>query len=146
VRETPVHDIDYELAYTSYQERFAAKFGERAPGAFVKFGKNMVQKLQPAEFKGRLDAYVRLHTACKHMLDAGSTISDSLVLDFVESAAWISVEAPNMYALFRGELGDPKLAAPDRIPRTGEHEITDPEVRDPDHRETLIDAPRDDRK
>jgi hypothetical protein len=143
VPPTPVHDIDYDLAYSGYLDRFTQRFGERAPGAFVKFGRSMVQKLPRPEFEKRLDHYVKLHHACKHMIEAGSTISDALVLDFVEAAAWIAVEAPNMYSMFRGELGNPKLAAPDRRARLDSEGPTDPEVRDPDHRETLIDVPKD---
>lgn len=109
-----LHEIDYEAAYAGYVERFEKRFGERPDGAFVKFGKHMVQKLGRGEFPQRLDSYVQLHHAVKHMLDAGSTISDALVLDFVEASAWIAIEAPDMYAMFRGELGDPRLAAPNR--------------------------------
>jgi hypothetical protein len=136
------HEIDYEAAFRGYLERFERLFGERAPGAFVKFGKHMVQRLGKQEFPRRLDHYVRLHKAVKHMLDAGSTISDALVLDFVEASAWIAVEAPNMYSMFRGELGDPKLAAPDKT-RPGD-EVTDPDIRaagDVTERVTLIDVP-----
>lgn len=120
-------EIDYEAAYAGYLHRFAEKFGERPAGSFVKFGRAMVQRLGPEEFPQRLEHYVRLHRACKNMLESGSTISDALVLDFVEASAWIAIEAPNMYAMFRGELGDPKRAAPDRkLPAS---EATDPEVR-----------------
>lgn len=132
-------EIDYVAAYEGYVDRFVSTFGERAPGAFVKFGKHMVQRLGSTEFPRRLDHYVKLHRAVKHMLEAGSTISDALVLDFVEASAWIAVEAPNMYAMFRGELGDPKLAAPDK-PRA-DSEVTDPDIRDSTERVTLIDAP-----
>lgn len=140
------HDIDYEAAYDGYLSRFAERFGERGPGAFVKFGKHMVQKLERREFVARLDHYVKLHRAVKHMLDAGSTISDALVLDFVEASAWIAVEAPNMYAMFRGELGDPRLAAPEKTTPgtvTSESEVTDPDIRgaaDPPERVTLVDG------
>lgn len=111
--ELDLHEIDYDAAYAGYLERFDQRFGDRPEGAFVKFGRHMVQKLGRADFPRRLDLYVQLHHAVKHMIDAGSTISDALVLDFVEASAWIGIEAPDMYAMFRGELGDPKLAAPD---------------------------------
>lgn len=146
--ELELHEIDYEAAYTGYLERFAKRFGDRPEGAFVKFGKHMVQKLGRGEFPKRLDLYVQLHHAVKHMLDTGSTISDALVLDFVEASAWIGIQAPDMYSMFRGELGDPKLAAPDRDtsidhrapdPRSGEArlgdsgalraDLTEPEIR-----------------
>jgi hypothetical protein len=107
-------EIDYETAYQTYLGRFAARFGERTDGTFVKFGKHMVQKLAPHEYQARLDEYVKLHHAVKRMLESGSTISDALVLDFVEASAWIALDAPDMYAMFRGELGDPDLAAPSR--------------------------------
>lgn len=107
-------DIDYERAFSMYVERFGEKFGERDPGAFVKFGKHMVTRLAEGEFKPRLDDYVRLHKACKKMIETGATISDALVLDFVEAAAWVAVEAPNIHAMFRGEMGDPRDAAPAR--------------------------------
>ena len=105
-------DIDYSTAYTKYVERFDRRFGERSVGAFVKFGRAMVQKLAPADFKKRLDEYVRLHRACKRMIETGSTISDALVLDFQDAAAWVVVEAPNIHAMFRGEMADPRIAAP----------------------------------
>lgn len=124
-------EIDYEAGYIGYLERFAERFGDRPPGAFVKFGKHMVQRLTPEEFPRRLDHYVKLHKACKHMLETGSTISDALVLDFVEASAWVAIEAPNMYAMFRGELGDPKRAAPDRV-KVAHSDTTDPEVRESD--------------
>ena len=120
-------EIDYEAGYVGYLERFAERFGERPSGAFVKFGKHMVQKLAPGEFRHRLDHYVSLHQACKHMLETGSTISDALVLDFVEASAWVAIEAPNMYAMFRGELGDPRRAAPGRV-KLVDGETTDPDV------------------
>ena len=65
-----------------------------------------------AEFAPRLDTYVQLHAACKRMLDGGSTISDALVHDFDEAAAWVAVQAPDVYAMFNGEMGDPEEAAP----------------------------------
>ncbi|MFO0681391.1 MAG: hypothetical protein U0234_05035 [Sandaracinus sp.] len=108
-------EIDYEAAFQLYRARFAERFGERAEGAFVKFGKHMIKRLPRSEFDRRLDTYVRLHKACKKMLDSGSTISDALVLDFDESAAWIAVEAPNVHAMFRGEMGDPRRAAPELL-------------------------------
>lgn len=106
---SPPETIDYDAAYASYLERFRHRFGDRAVGAFVKFGKHMVQKLGPQEFRQRLDTYLKLLRACRKMLESGSTISDVLVLEFQEASAWIAVEAPNLYALFRGELGDSSI-------------------------------------
>jgi len=106
-------EIDYDAAFVMYTQRFHERFGDRAEGAFVKFGKHMIKHLARPEFERRLDTYVRLHKACKKMLESGSTISDALVLDFDESAAWIAVEAPNVHAMFRGEMGDPRVAAPE---------------------------------
>src|SRR5690349_21561888 len=107
-------EIDYDAAYAMYEERFAEKFGARPPGAFVKFGRHMVKHLDALEFQRRIEAYVRLHRACKKMLETGSTISDALVLDFDEAAAWVAVQAPNVHAMFKGEMGDPRIAAPRR--------------------------------
>ncbi len=109
-------EIDFDAGYRMYLERFAAKFGERPDGAFVKFGKHMVQKLPVADFPARLERYVKMHKACKQMLDSGATISDALVLDFDEAAAWVAVQAPDLLAMFRGEMGDPKAHAPDKAP------------------------------
>jgi hypothetical protein len=108
-------EIDYESAYAMYVERFGTRFGDRPDGAFVKFGKHMVKKLPRMEFEQRLTSYVRLHKACKKMLESGSTISDALVLDFDEAAAWVAVEAPNIHSMFRGEMGDPRVAAPELV-------------------------------
>lgn len=126
-------DIDFEKAFDMYLERFTQRFGQREPGAFVKFGKHMVTRLDAGAFKPRLEEYVRLHKACKRMLDQGSTISDALVLDFVEAAAWVAVEAPNIHAMFRGEMGDPRLAAPHKEPGEGRdpNAITQPMLKAP---------------
>ena len=105
-------DIDYEAGFRMYLDRFTEKFGERPDGAFVKFGRHMVKKLTVEEFPPKLDHYVKMHRACKKMLESGSTISDALVLDFDEAAAWVAVQAPNVMAMFRGEMGDPKDHAP----------------------------------
>ena len=124
-------EIDYEAAFVGYRERFAARFGDKPNGAFVKFGRAMVQRLEEAEFRKRLDEYVRYHRACKRMLESGSTISDALVLDFVESAAWVAVEAPDIHSMFRGEMGDPRVAAPSRSASLGSSsmEVTAPDLR-----------------
>lgn len=107
-------EIDYEAAYGMYEERFVERFGPRPAGAFVKFGRHMVKHLDQKEFAQRIDGYVRLHRACKKMIETGSTISDALVLDFDEAAAWVAVQAPNIHAMFTGEMGDPRVAAPRR--------------------------------
>ena len=109
------NDIDFESGFRMYLERFVEKFGERPDGSFVKFGRHMVRKLMVAEFEPKLVHYVRMHAACKKMLETGSTISDALVLDFDEAAAWVAVQAPNIHAMFRGEMGDPKVHAPSRL-------------------------------
>lgn len=128
---TAAPDIDYERAFSMYVDRFSEKFGPREPGAFVKFGKHMVTRLDEGAFKARLDDYVRLHKACKKMIESGSTISDALVLDFVEAAAWVSVEAPNIHAMFRGEMGDPRDAAPARGDRASDPNATTQRLRPP---------------
>ncbi len=99
--------VDFEAAFDSYLARFRAKFGAKADGAFVKFGKHMVQKLSKQDFKPRLDRYLQVQGMCKKMLDGGSTISDAIVLEFEEAAAWLTLEAPDLLKMFRGELGDP---------------------------------------
>ena len=125
-------EIDYDTAYVMYAERFQTRFGERAEGAFVKFGKHMVKRLPRPEFEKRLDTYVRLHKACKKMLESGSTISDALVLDFDESAGWIAVEAPNVHAMFRGEMGDTRVAAPAMMRTDPDEAAITSEMRAPD--------------
>jgi hypothetical protein len=105
-------EIDYEAGFRMYLDRFTERFGDRPEGAFVKFGRHMVRKLGPAEFQPKLAHYVKMHRACKKMLESGSTISDALVLDFDEAAAWVAVQAPNIHAMFRGEMGDPNDHAP----------------------------------
>lgn len=104
--------IDYATAFAKYDARFETALGEKAVGSYGKFGKHMIKRLDRAEFEPRLDTYVQLHAACKRMLDGGSTISDALVGDFAEAASWVAVEAPDVYAMFRGEIGDPRDAAP----------------------------------
>lgn len=104
--------IDYRAAFAKYNSRFVKALGEKPVGSYAKFNKHMVKRLERVEFDDRLDTYVQLHSACKRMLDGGSTISDALVHDFDEAAAWVAVEAPDVYAMFRGEIGDSKDAAP----------------------------------
>ncbi len=107
--------IDYEAAFDKYNERFETVLGEKPVGSYGKYGKYMIKRLDRIEFDGRLDTYVQLHAACKRMLDGGATISDALVHDFEEAAAWVAVQAPDVYAMFRGEIGDPREAAPHKV-------------------------------
>lgn len=93
-------------AYANYLARFEARFGERETGAFVKFSKHMVQKLARDAFPERLKRYKIAHSACKQMLENGSTISDAAVMELAEAAAWVAIEAPDIMAMFRGELGN----------------------------------------
>ena len=104
--------IDYKAAFEKYNARFTKALGDKPIGAYVKFNKHMIKRLERGEFDERLDTYVQLHSACKRMLDGGSTISDALVHDFEEAAAWVAVEAPDIYSMFRGEIGDSREAAP----------------------------------
>ncbi|MGE0789285.1 MAG: hypothetical protein AB7S26_26665 [Sandaracinaceae bacterium] len=105
-------NIDYDLAFEKYNGRYAEHLGDRPVGAYAKFNKHMIKRLDRGEFNEHLDKYVQLHGACKRMLDGGSTISDALVHDFEEAAAWVAVEAPDLYSMFRGEIGDSRIAAP----------------------------------
>jgi hypothetical protein len=104
--------IDLDAAYALYEQRFAEHFGERPINAFVKFGKHMVQRLDRHAFEPRLSRYLKMHDACSKMLASGSTISDAVVMEFDEAAAWICVRAPNLLEMFQGELGDPDVTAP----------------------------------
>jgi len=101
--------VDLDAAFVSYEKRFAKRFGEKSAGSFVKFGRHMVQKLARSDFDGRLEHYLRMHASCKRMLETGATISDAVVLDFEEAAAWIVIEAPNLLQMFQGEVGDPGI-------------------------------------
>lgn len=103
-------DVDLEAAYEAYLTRFAERFGDKDPGAFVKFEKHMVQKLTPEQFPKRLEQYLELHRTCKQMLSTGATINDALVLEFDEAAAWLAIQAPDMLQMFSGEMGDPSVA------------------------------------
>lgn len=104
--------IDYATAFAKYNARFEKAVGSTPVGGYAKFAKYMIKRLERVEFEGRLDTYVQLHAACKRMLDGGSTISDALVYDFDEAAAWVAVQAPDLYAMFRGEIGESTDAAP----------------------------------
>lgn len=105
-------EYDLDAAYELYLGRFAERFGEKPLGAFVKVDKHMVTKLARGEFARRLADYLRLHEACTQMLNSGATISDGIVMDFGEVAAWVCVQAPDLLGMFRGELGDPDATAP----------------------------------
>ncbi len=109
-------NIDYDAAFDKYNTRYEEHLGAKPIGAYAKFNKHMIKRLDREEFDGHLDKYVQLHGACKRMLDGGSTISDALVHDFEEAAAWVAVQAPDLYSMFRGEIGDPKEAAPEMAP------------------------------
>lgn len=99
-------EIDLDAAFTSYEERFVHAYGDKPPGAFVKFGNHMIQRLRHEEFQERLESYLRWHKECKRALGSGSTISDALVLEFEEAAAWLVIQAPNIIEMFQGELGN----------------------------------------
>jgi hypothetical protein len=110
--------IDYELAFEKYNARFDSAFGPGKPvGSYVKSGKHMVCRLEREELDNRLDVYVRLHQECRKMIDRGSTISDVLVLELEEAAAWVVVKAPNVREMFRGEIGTIQEAAPNKLAR-----------------------------
>ncbi len=100
-------DIDVDAAYQSYLSRFLTECGDKPEGGFAKFGNVMIQRLSRKDFDERLNHYIRWHRECKRLLGSGATISDVLVLEFEEAAAWICIKAPNMLAMFSGELGDP---------------------------------------
>lgn len=102
--------IDLKRAYGAYEARFVAQFGDMPIGAFVKFGSHMVKKLSPDDFRLRLESYLSLHGAVRDILESGSTISDVVMLEYDEAAAWIIIQAPNLLDLFKGELGDPGVA------------------------------------
>jgi len=100
--------IDVERAWQSYETRFQNRFGdEKSPGDYVKFGKHMIQRLDRQTFEARLEDYVRWHQECKTSLESGTTISDALILEFEEAAAWIALQPPNVLDMFKGEMGDP---------------------------------------
>jgi len=103
-------EVDLDTAYDAYLRRCAERFGDKPDGAFVKFGKHMVQKLTAEEFGERLQHYLDLHATCRNMLKTGSTINDALVLEFDEAAAWIAIQAPDLLKMFSGEIGDPDVA------------------------------------
>jgi hypothetical protein len=114
-------NYDLDAAYDAYLARFHECFGDKPEGAFVKFGKHMVQKLTRSEFPARLDDYLQMHTACKKMLVSGQTISDDLMLEYDEAAAWLAIQAPNLLEMFRGEVGDPDpMATVSKPPRKSE--------------------------
>ena len=99
-------DVDVDIAWKSYLARFAKHFGERHPGAFVKFGNHMVQKLQRDDFEDRLRQYIRFHRECQRVLASGGTINDVIVLEFDEAAAWLCLEAPDLLEIFQEDLGE----------------------------------------
>lgn len=101
-------DIDPAAAFASYEARFLAACGDKPPGAFVKFGNHMVQRLSRKDFDERLESYLRWHEECRKLLGSGATISDVLVMEFDEAAAWLILEAPNVLEMFSGEVGDPR--------------------------------------
>ncbi len=103
-------DVDVSKAFAAYLERFEEEFGPRPDGAFVKFGKHLVQKLSVAAFEDRLQRYLLMHETTQRMIQSGSTINDAVVLEFEESAAWIALHTPDVMQLFRGEMGDPNVA------------------------------------
>ena len=100
--------IDADTAFTSYVARFENRCGEKPVGSFAKFGNTMIQRLSREEFPERLEKYLHWHKECKRLLGSGATISDALVLEFEEASAWIAIDAPNILALFSGELGVPE--------------------------------------
>jgi hypothetical protein len=104
--------IDVDAAYALYEQRFSERFGDRPINAFVKLGKHMVQRLDRRAFEARLRRYLQIRDTCSEMLASGSTISDAVMMEFDEAAAWMCVRAPNLLEMFQGELGDPDVTAP----------------------------------
>ena len=98
------NETQTEAAFRRYLARFADRYGDKGPGAYVKFGKHMVQRLDREHFVKRLDQFIEMHEACGDMIGGRSTISDAIVLEFDEAAAWICLETPDMIHLFDGEL------------------------------------------
>lgn len=97
-----------EIAYDEYLTRFHAQFGDKPVGAFVKFHRFMIQKVDATEFAKRARHYQEMESAAKRMLTGGSTISDAIVREYEEAAAWLVFQAPNIYGMFRGEIGKPE--------------------------------------
>lgn len=103
---------DYDAGYRLYLERFHVRFGELADGAKVQLESFAIEKLSRADFKERLDTYLQAHAACKKMIAGGSTISEPVAVAFQIAAAWLAIDPPDVLGMFRGELGDPTVAAP----------------------------------
>lgn len=97
--------IDIDAAYDSYVARFESNFGGLAAGAYVKFARSLIHRLNRQEFDTRLEHFLRVRARCKRMLESGATISDAIGLEFEEASAWLAIEAPSLLALFQGELG-----------------------------------------
>lgn len=98
--------IDIDGAWNCYLARFGEKFGTKEPGTFAKFGNHMVQRLGRQGFGERLATYLRYHAESASIIGTGKTVSDALMLEFDESAAWLCLEAPNLMQIFEGKLGD----------------------------------------
>lgn len=100
-------EIDYDAAFESYEARFRAHCGDKPAGGFAKYGNTMVQRLTRTNFDERLEQYLFWHRECRRLLGSGATIADAITMEFEEAAAWVCLKAPNLLAMFSGELGDP---------------------------------------
>ncbi|MEM9067500.1 MAG: hypothetical protein AAGE52_03310 [Myxococcota bacterium] len=101
-------NVDKDAAFESYKARFISACGDKAVGSFAKFGNHMVQRLNRSQFDERLESYIKWHAECRNLLGSGATISDVLVMEFDEAAAWLIIRAPNVLEMFSGEIGDPE--------------------------------------
>ena len=63
--------------YDAYDARFVKRFGDKAPGTYVKFGSFLIARLTPADFTIRFQDYNELHLQCVEMLREGATLNDT---------------------------------------------------------------------
>ena len=91
--------------YDAYNARFEKRFGDKAPGIYVKFSTFLIARLTRVEFSTRFQDYNELHLQCVEMLREGATLNDTLMREYQEAAAWLAIDPPNLNDLFRGEMG-----------------------------------------
>lgn len=93
--------MDGDKAFDAYQGRFAAEFGIRSDGEYVRFGKHMICKLNALNFAERLERYQLLRQACRDMITQGSTLSDAVMVEFAEACSWMVLPAPDLMSMFK---------------------------------------------
>ena len=95
---TPSSPAATREAFSAYQARAAAVFGDAPPGSFAKFGGRLVRRLDATEFAERHAAYRLAREAFDRRLANGDTLDDATMQELAEQAAALLLPRPDQPA------------------------------------------------